>query len=201
MAVSDSKKLAGAQASLQEALLGLEKEWGEPLRISSGFREGDKRYHGKGMAADILMPPEKQVQFAAMARKHGFGGIGIGGKNGFVHVDTAGERMWGYLPGTEQHVSTAAARAAGNMPLAEGERLPGQGELYSANQYSSVALGGSQGKGLGGFLKGDQMLAENQRIAAGIASLAGQMGRAVADGMEEDAYIYRLRKEGSGLVG
>lgn len=78
-----------------DALQALRNEWAEPIFINSGYRSASyntlvggasNSFHMKGMAFDCAMPRGRQDAFIAMARKHGFRGIGH--YSTFIHIDT-----------------------------------------------------------------------------------------------------------------
>lgn len=81
----------------------LEGRSGE-IRVLSGYRtpehnkrtKGSARHsqHMKGTAADIHVPGVSTKLLAAMSRIIGVGGVGIYIEKKFVHVDTAGVRVW-----------------------------------------------------------------------------------------------------------
>lgn len=74
------------------------------IKVLSGYRtpEHNKRtkgsaknsQHMRGTAADLHVPGVSTKLLAAMGRVIGAGGVGIYIKNNFVHVDTAGVRVW-----------------------------------------------------------------------------------------------------------
>jgi hypothetical protein len=76
----------------------LAREWQKlgkitPLQINSAYRPFDEgSQHGLGKALDIKMAQTEQRQFADMARRYGFGGIGF--YESFIHIDTGTERSW-----------------------------------------------------------------------------------------------------------
>lgn len=73
---------------------------GFPFVITSGYREGDEREHGRGHAADIAIAGGAQRRrIVAEALKMNFNGIGVYDKH--VHVDDRPEPavMW---PGVSQ---------------------------------------------------------------------------------------------------
>jgi hypothetical protein len=69
-----------------------------PLTVNSAYRPGDTTpkgtpsYHGLGIALDVSVFGPDQRQFAEMARRHGFGGIGF--YSSFTHIDTGPVRQW-----------------------------------------------------------------------------------------------------------
>lgn len=81
----------------------LEGRSGE-IRVLSGYRtpENNRRtkgsarqsQHMQGTAADIHVPGVSTKLLAAMSRIIGVGGVGIYIEKNFVHVDTAGVRVW-----------------------------------------------------------------------------------------------------------
>lgn len=86
-------------------LEALRQEWGRPLLVTSGARcehwnrkvgGAEHSKHLEGIAADLYFShPNDATAFAALAEKHGFGGIGLGLT--FVHVDNRKERArWTY---------------------------------------------------------------------------------------------------------
>jgi uncharacterized protein YcbK (DUF882 family) len=74
------------------------------IQVLSGYRtpEHNKRTRGsaknsqhmRGTASDLHVPGVSTKLLAAMGRVIGAGGVGIYIKNNFVHVDTAGVRVW-----------------------------------------------------------------------------------------------------------
>jgi uncharacterized protein YcbK (DUF882 family) len=74
------------------------------IHVLSGYRtpEHNKRtkgsaknsQHMRGTATDLHVPGVSTKLLAAMGRVIGAGGVGIYIKNNFVHVDTAGVRVW-----------------------------------------------------------------------------------------------------------
>lgn len=86
-------------------LQALRDSWGKPLSPTSGSRcarhneeigGAASSEHLKGNACDFSFPgPKISREFAALAEKHGFGGIGIG--RHLVHIDDRGHyARWGY---------------------------------------------------------------------------------------------------------
>lgn len=89
-------------------LMRLAKEWGSPLTITSAHRpkiyndnlrkkgKGAAKFsfHIKGVAFDVQFAgsysKQKQFEFADLAAKHGWHGIGFYPGSGFVHVDIGG---------------------------------------------------------------------------------------------------------------
>lgn len=78
-----------------DALQALRLEWARPIQINSGYRSPDYNRrvggapaskHLEGIAFDIGLPPSQHEPFIALARKHGFRGIGR--YAAFVHIDT-----------------------------------------------------------------------------------------------------------------
>ena len=105
-AIGPSNMLKGLKPGVVKKLKVLQKKWGKPLVITSGFRTPSQNeaaggakdsQHLVGKAVDIRVPPKDQEKFARLARASGFGGIGIGRGQGFVHVDDRGRAaQWGY---------------------------------------------------------------------------------------------------------
>jgi uncharacterized protein YcbK (DUF882 family) len=79
------------EARLVDVLYQLQVHFHAPeLRIVSGYRTPRRSRgsnHGKGRAADIVVPGASDQDVAAFARKLGFVGVGIYPTSGFVHVD------------------------------------------------------------------------------------------------------------------
>lgn len=84
----------------QDELEKLRVRWGSPLPVSSGFRcakrnqqvsnTGPRGPHTRG-AVDLLVPPDRVVDFLMLAIRHGWRGIGLH-QHGphasrFVHLD------------------------------------------------------------------------------------------------------------------
>ncbi len=75
-----------------------------PIRINSAYRsmatnrktEGAafNSQHVLGKAADIVVPGVSPVKLAGMAALFGHGGTGFYVGHDFIHVDSAGERIW-----------------------------------------------------------------------------------------------------------
>jgi uncharacterized protein YcbK (DUF882 family) len=81
----------------------LEGRRGE-IQVLSGYRTPEHNartrgsaknsQHMRGKATDLHVPGVSTKLLAAMGRVIGAGGVGIYIKNNFVHVDTAGVRVW-----------------------------------------------------------------------------------------------------------
>lgn len=76
-------------------LEAIRQDWGRPLLVTSGARcsywnsrvgGAEHSKHLDGLAVDLYFShPNDIVAFAALAEKHGFGGIGVA--TTFVHLD------------------------------------------------------------------------------------------------------------------
>lgn len=71
----------------------------KPIHVLSGYREGDKKQHGMGLAVDIVCPDISLLDFWIAAERYNFNGIGVyphwrydGVVVGGIHVD---ERVLG----------------------------------------------------------------------------------------------------------
>ena len=94
-----------------DRLQALRTEWGEPIILSSAYRDpaynkqiggATNSYHVQGQAFDIPVRGwdiDKRRRFVALAYKHGFRGFGGYDKNGkanFIHIDDRGHPgKWG----------------------------------------------------------------------------------------------------------
>lgn len=50
---------------------------GSPIHITSGYREGDVKEHGHGLALDIICPAIPLLDFYLAAERFGFTGLGV----------------------------------------------------------------------------------------------------------------------------
>jgi uncharacterized protein YcbK (DUF882 family) len=79
------------EARLVDVLYQLQTHFhAQELRVVSGYRtprRGRGSNHGKGRAADIVVPGASDQDVATFARRLGFVGVGIYPTSGFVHVD------------------------------------------------------------------------------------------------------------------
>lgn len=93
-----------AFAEALDALQSMRNEWGKPMVINSGHRckghnaevGGTEGSQHLAIAFDIAVPADQQAEFASLAERHGFTGIGRYPKRGFVHLDmgTTFPRRW-----------------------------------------------------------------------------------------------------------
>jgi uncharacterized protein YcbK (DUF882 family) len=90
------------EAKLIQIYARLLVDWGQPLKINSGYRcekhntevgGQSKSMHMLGKAIDVHMPKVDQERFIKAAKKVGF--TGIGRYSNFVHIDTGRRREWG----------------------------------------------------------------------------------------------------------
>ena len=72
----------------------LRKSMGTPIYVTSGYRKGDPRSHGKGIAVDVVCPEVNLIDFYLQAERGPFSGIGIypdwemnGELTGGLHLD------------------------------------------------------------------------------------------------------------------
>jgi uncharacterized protein YcbK (DUF882 family) len=87
---------------MMEKLEALREEFGQPMRLSSAYRDpshprertkpNGPGYHGQGKAVDVLIYGADAIRLLKLAIKHGFNGLGINQKNDFaqrfIHLDT-----------------------------------------------------------------------------------------------------------------
>lgn len=109
----------------QAALDRLTQAWGQPLAITSGYRDpglnarvgGAKNsQHMHGNAFDISvanMSPEERLRLASLARDAGFQGFGF--YNNSLHFDVGAPRAWGPSYGRESIPSWAADWVSQNV--------------------------------------------------------------------------------------
>lgn len=98
----DYSKLSDELLDMAEALRAAA---GRPIYVMSGYRVGDPKFHGKGMALDLICPGLSLSRLFALAELHCKGGIGVyphwkfhdGVMYGGIHIDTgpAGRRWMG----------------------------------------------------------------------------------------------------------
>lgn len=67
---------------------------GMPIHVTSGFRDGDPKEHGRGLALDIVCPGVPLLDFWIEAERYAFPGLGVysdwhwdGVTTGGLHVD------------------------------------------------------------------------------------------------------------------
>jgi uncharacterized protein YcbK (DUF882 family) len=95
-------------AALLDLLYRLERHFDAPcIRVVSAYRVphgGKTSQHGRGRAADVVVPGAKDKDVAAFARTLGTTGVGLYPVSGFVHVDVR-ERghYWVDWSGPGQH--------------------------------------------------------------------------------------------------
>jgi uncharacterized protein YcbK (DUF882 family) len=99
----------GDYSKLSDEVLDMAEEIrrasGKAIYVMSGYREGDPKFHGKGMALDLICPGLSLYKFFAWADTICTGGIGLyphwkfhdGVMYGGLHIDTgpAGRRWLG----------------------------------------------------------------------------------------------------------
>lgn len=121
-----------------DRLQHLREVLGAPMIINSAYRSpehnkavggADNSYHVRGVAFDVSMANHDPEEFARLARKCRFGGVGWYGPRvgNFIHIDTGPVRTWGKPWQAPKHdpepkakmVSTPAkAGIAGTITLA-----------------------------------------------------------------------------------
>ena len=92
----------GITEDFMERLQALRSEYGKPIKVMSGFRDithpeeakkeaGAIGTHPLGKAVDLDADGLAAFEIVALAKKHGFTGIGLHQKNGhkLLHLDTA----------------------------------------------------------------------------------------------------------------
>lgn len=86
----------GVQQVVLNELAKLEQYLGQIATITSGFRSGDPKEHGQGLAVDVMFPgyPGSLFDLYLAAERFGFKGIGIypdwkylGVTKGGLHLD------------------------------------------------------------------------------------------------------------------
>ena len=106
---------ASGQCQMQSELLDrlelVRQEYGNPMRISSAYRDPELNpienkkmkpgEHGRGNAVDILCFGEEAVKILKLLIKHGFSGLGISQKGQFekrfLHADLRqNPTIWSY---------------------------------------------------------------------------------------------------------
>ena len=77
---------------------------GQPIHVTSGYRSGDTKEHGRGLALDIVCPGISLLDFWIEAERYAFPGLGVyshwhwdGMVTGGLHVD---QRMLGLRIGS-----------------------------------------------------------------------------------------------------
>jgi hypothetical protein len=123
---------------------GLSKET-KSLHINSGFRtkEHNRRVGGKeesqhlyGKAADIAVPMKDQGKFIELARQAGFKGIGVGGREGYVHVDVRDtESTWTYSGSGVSAKAFSSYRSKGKDAVAVNKDSP-KNMSYASSESS-----------------------------------------------------------------
>jgi len=98
-------KLTAIDSEILTGLGKLRKEFGEAIKINSGFRcqEHNREdvkgamysYHCRGMAVDLALPKklEKKKKFLELAEKY-FVVVRVYEDKGFVHCDVGEKRNW-----------------------------------------------------------------------------------------------------------
>lgn len=94
-----------------DKLQALREKLGRPIIVTSAYRSkahnaavggAQESLHMQGKAFDIRMDNHDPGEFEVAARAVGFTGFGYYPKQGFMHIDTGRERVWGTrFPKTE----------------------------------------------------------------------------------------------------
>lgn len=118
-------------ARLLELLLRIQEHFpaGE-LRLLSGYRspwEGNSN-HGKGRAADLVVPGASDEAVAAFARTLGYAGVGIYPTSHFVHVDVR-DASYFWVDASAPGRPHRERPVLGNVAKESDERAKGRGEL------------------------------------------------------------------------
>lgn len=113
-----SLAMPGVSQSAQAALDALHTDWGEQLKITSGFRDPEHNarvggarnsQHTHGNAFDIDVSnytQEQRIDLIRRARAAGFSGIGV--YENSLHFDVGGDRAWGPSYGRDSLPAWAA---------------------------------------------------------------------------------------------
>ena len=148
--------LGNMSPEAQAAWQALSAAWGQPLNISSAYRDaaynakvggakGSQHIHGNAYDVDVSgMPQEQRVKLIQQARAAGFGGIGV--YDNSLHFDVGGQRAWGPSYHRDSLPDWAVAAVGGPVGQPQGQTPPQQQfpdqppQVFAQNQDQPNAL-------------------------------------------------------------